>query len=65
MIRGRYAGAQHFPRAAPTLVDRILAAEGARLDEVNIAMIEIVRDMLGITTPLVVTDPPVGAPRSG
>ena len=24
-------------------------------------MIEIVRDMLGITTPLVVTEPPVGA----
>ena len=30
-----------------------------RLDEVNIAMIEVVRDMLGITTPLVVTEPPV------
>ena len=28
------------------------------LDEVNIAMIEVVRDMLGIETPLTVTDPP-------
>ena len=28
------------------------------LDEVNIAMIEVVREMLGITTPLLVTEPP-------
>ena len=61
VIRGRYTGAKHFSTRGIELVDRILAAEGTRLDEVNIAMIEIVRDMLGITTPLVVTEPPVGA----
>ena len=43
------------------LVDAILASEGRTLDEVNIAMIEIVREMLGIETPLVVTEPPVRA----
>lgn len=61
VIRGRYTGAKHFSSRGVELVDRILDAEGTRLDEVNMAMIEIVRDMLGITTPLVVTDPPVGA----
>jgi WbqC-like protein family len=60
VIRGRYAGSRHFGTRGAQLVERILAADGTRLDEVNLAMIEIVRDMLGITTPLMVTDPPVG-----
>ena len=60
-IRGRYAGARYFDSRGTELVERILASEGRMLDEVNIAMIEIVRDMLGISTPLVVTEPPTKA----
>ena len=60
-IRGRYAGARYFDSRGTELVERILASEGRMLDEVNIAMIEIVRDMLGIATPLVVTEPPTKA----
>ena len=58
VIRGRYAGATYFSTRGAELVDRILACEGRRLDEVNIAMIEAVREMLGIETRLVVTEPP-------
>lgn len=61
VIRGRYAGAAHFGTRGVELIDRIRAAEGQMLDEVNIAMIEIVRDLLGIATPLVVTEPPTEA----
>jgi hypothetical protein len=61
VIRGRYAGAPYFDSRGAELEERILASEGRRLDEVNIAMIEIVRDMLGITTPLLVTEPPTRA----
>ena len=58
VIRGRYAGAAHFNSRGNELVDRILASKGRLLNEVNTAMIEVVRDMLGITTPLLVTEPP-------
>lgn len=61
VIRGRYAGSRHFATRGAELVERILACEGRMLDEVNIAMIEAVREMLGITTPLVVTEPPTQA----
>ena len=61
VVRGRYAGPRHFATRGSELVERILSCEGRMLDEVNIAMIEVVRDMLGITTPLVVTDPPTQA----
>lgn len=58
VIRGRYAGAPYFDSRGAELVGRILASEGRLLHEVNIAMIEIVRDMLDISTPLVITPPP-------
>lgn len=61
VIVGRYAGSRHFPTRGRDLVDRVRAATGTTLVEVNVALIEIVRDLLGITTPLVVTDPPVRA----
>lgn len=57
-IRGRYTGAPMFRTRGAELIERIRAAEGTRLDEVNLAMVEIVKDMLGITTPLLFTDPP-------
>lgn len=59
-IRGRYAKAAHFPTRGRELCDRILASSGERLDEVNLALIEHVREMLGITTPLLFTEPPTG-----
>jgi hypothetical protein len=58
VIRGRYAGSRHFTTRGAELVDGILGCDGRMLDEVNIAMIEVVRGMLGIETPLVVTDAP-------
>ena len=58
VIRGRYTGSKHFATRGEKLVDEILSCRGRMLDEVNIAMIEVVRDMLGIETPLTVTDPP-------
>jgi hypothetical protein len=61
VIRGRYAGAAFFDSRGRELSERILASTGTLLHEVNIAMIEIVRDMLGIETPLTVTAPPVEA----
>lgn len=61
VIRGRYTGAKYFTTRGTELVDGILASEGRMLDEVNISMIEVVRDMLGIETPLVVTEPPTKA----
>lgn len=61
VIRGRYAGARYFGSRGTELVDRILASEGRLLHDVNIAMIEVVRDMLGIQTPLLVTPPPRSA----
>lgn len=58
VIRGRYSGAAHFGTRGVELIERIRAREGRLLHEVNISMIEVVRDMLGITTPLLITDPP-------
>jgi WbqC-like protein family len=57
-IRGRYTGARHWSDRGPDLIDRILAVEGSNLAEINIKMIELVRDMLGITTELVRVPPP-------
>jgi hypothetical protein len=64
-IRGRYTGARHFRTRGQVLLDGISACEGRMLDEVNIAMIDVVREMLGIATPLLVTEPPTsgGAER--
>lgn len=61
VIRGRYVGAKHWSTRGTDLCDRILACEGARLDEVNIAMIHVLRELLGIDTELVVTEPPTTA----
>ena len=58
VIRGRYAGSRFFATRGAELIERVLACEGVRLDEVNISMIDAVREMLGIRTPLVVTEPP-------
>ena len=50
--RGRYRGARHWTSAGrSSSIGSCLP--GDSLDEVNIAMIEVVREMLGITTALV------------
>ncbi|WP_210502956.1 WbqC family protein [Nocardioides xinjiangensis] len=58
VIRGRYAGATYFQSRGVELVERIRACQGHLLHEVNTAMIEVVREMLGIDTPLLITEPP-------
>lgn len=58
VIRGRYAGSPYFNTRGRELVDRIRGSHGHLLHEVNLSMIEIVKDMLDIDTPLLVTHPP-------
>lgn len=60
-IRGRYTGARHFRTRGAELLAHIDAAEGASLVEVNGALIGVVRELLGITTALLTTAPPVHA----
>jgi len=61
-IRGRYTGSKHWKGRGVQLCARIEAAVGSTLVDANRALIDIVRDLLDIHTPLVVTDPPT---RSG
>ncbi len=57
-IRGRYTGARHYRTRGLELVERIGACTAEHLHQVNLAMIEVVREMLEITTPMVVVEPP-------
>lgn len=57
-IRGRYVGARHWKDRGGEILDRISSVQGSNLAQINIALIEHVRDMLGITTRLIVPDPP-------
>lgn len=57
-IRGRYVGAPHWKDRGVDVIDRIVSVEGSNLAEINIALMHHIRQMLGITTPLLVTDPP-------
>jgi len=57
-IRGRYVGARHWKARGGEILDRISSVQGSNLAQINIALIEHVRDMLGITTRLIVPDPP-------
>ncbi len=59
-IRGRYSTAKHWRSRGVSLCEGIAACAGDSLADANVALIELVRPMLGITTPLVVTAPPVG-----
>ncbi len=60
VIRGRYTGARHWTPRGAELVAGIESCEGRFLDEVNLSMIRLVRDILGIETELVTTPPPQG-----
>lgn len=59
-IRGRYVGARFWAERGPDLLDRIAACRGTTLVDVNVGLIEMIRNLLGITTPLVITEPPRG-----
>ena len=62
VVRGRYAGSRHWRTRGVDLLERIsgCAVAGEQtLDQVNLALVGVVRELLGITTPLVVTAPPV------
>lgn len=65
VIRGRYAGSTHWKSRGLPLLDHIAACEGFTLAEVNLALIQLMRVVLGIQTELVFTDPPIeaGVPR--
>lgn len=58
VITGRYRGSRHWSRRGAELVARIQDSSGHTLAEVNRGLIEVVADMLAITTPIVVTPPP-------
>ncbi len=58
VIRGRYTGSKHWKSRGLPLLDRIGACEGTTLDEVNLSMVLVLRDVLEIRTPLAFTDPP-------
>ena len=57
-IRGRYVGAKYWPSRGSELIDRIAAVDEHMLASINLALIESMRDWLGITTEIVITDPP-------
>jgi len=57
-IRGRYVGARHWRDRGPDLLDLIGSVESVNLAEINVRLIEAVRDLLGIRAELVVPDPP-------
>ena len=59
-IRGRYLGARHWKDRGPDLLERLSVAQGGTLVEANRSLIDIVRDLLDIRTPIVITPPPVG-----
>lgn len=58
-IRGRYARARHWRDRGPDVLERIHAAGHlTNLAEINTTLIRSFAEVLGITTELVVTDPP-------
>lgn len=61
VIRGRYTGATHWRERGLPLVESILQCHGESLAEVNGSLIETIRDLLGITTPVVTTTAPESA----
>lgn len=58
VIRGRYTGSRHWRSRGVELLERIESCEGKTLDEVNVSLIRVLREMLHIDTELVFTDVP-------
>lgn len=57
-IRGRYTGAPYWRERGGDVLDLVTSVHGGNLAEINHALILALRDYLGITTEVVVTDPP-------
>ncbi len=57
-IRGRYTGARLWKTRGVDFLERLAECHGESLAEVNMSLIHLVRDLLGITTPLLTTYPP-------
>lgn len=64
-IRGRYVGSRHWTSRGGDVLEMIHAVDSHNLAEINHQLILAVRDYLGITTEVVVTEPPTerGADR--
>lgn len=60
-IRGRYTGARHWSDRGEDLIERITAVDGTGLVDINVQLIRMLQDYLGIHTELMITDPPVSA----
>lgn len=58
VIRGRYAGSRFWSPRGPSLCDDIESCRGEFLVDVNLQLIHLIRDRLGIATPLLQTVPP-------
>ena len=59
-VRGRYRGSKHWDKYGPMLEDAILSIQTDRLWHFNVELILLVRDILGIRTPLSVSVPTEG-----
>lgn len=57
-IRGRYVGSKHWKSRSGDVLAMIHAVEGDNLADINHQLILSMRDYLGITTEIVVTEPP-------
>lgn len=60
-IRGRYTGARHWRERGADVLDLVASVRGDNLAEINHALILRMRDYLGITTQIVVTEPPLAS----
>ncbi|WP_432483188.1 WbqC family protein [Kineococcus esterisolvens] len=65
VIRGRYCGSRNWDKYGPMLVDTILSIQTDRLWHFNVELILLVRDVLGIRTPLSVSVPTEGGGSVG
>ncbi|PUA81538.1 WbqC family protein [Nocardioides currus] len=57
-IRGRYVGARHWKSRSGDVLEMIHAVDSHNLADINHQLILSMRDYLGITTEVVVTEPP-------
>ncbi len=64
-MEGRYRSARHWRTRGAEVVDLVRSVDSHNLAEINVALIRGVREMLGIHTELVLTEPPRtnGVPR--
>lgn len=64
-IQGRYGGARFFKQRGPQIVERVMAIHTDRLWQFNLDLMLVVRDALGIRTPISLGPPALGAKSAG